>query len=144
MTAIPEVLDALVSMWRSAHDLAGLRDDQIYDGPSVNYIGTEGVAVGASVDENSIEFSFPPSGLESTEERFTVACLVWSGSGDTAVKPRRDRVAEILGALELYLAQDRTLGGVVSEAWIVGGSMAQEQNRGALVTAEIQIQITIF
>lgn len=144
MTAIPEVLDALVTLWRSADNLAGLRPDQVYDGPPITYLGTEGVSVGASRKDDSVEFTLPSAGLGSTGDRFTISCMAWSGSGDTAMKPRRDRVNEILDGLERYLEQDRSLGGVVDTAWIVGGSFSQEQNRGALVVADFRIHATRF
>jgi hypothetical protein len=60
------------------------------------------------------------------------------------MKTHRDRVDAILDALESHLDQDRTLGGVVDTAWIVAGSFTQEQNRGALVTAEFRIQARRF
>lgn len=144
MSAVPEVLDALVTAWRNAQDLAGLRPDQVYDGPSVSYVGTEGVAVGASREDNAVEFTYPAAGLGSAADRFTITCLAWSGSGDPTMKPRRARVDAILDALEQRLAEDRTLGGVVSQAWITGGSLVQEQNRGALVTAEFRVSVTRF
>lgn len=144
MTAIPEVLDALVAVWRNTQDLADLRPDQVYDGPPVTYIGTEGVSVGASRKDDSVEFTYPPSALDSTGDRFTISCMAWSGSGDVDMKPRRDRVDAILDALERNLAVDRSLGGVVDQAWIVGGSITQEQDRGALVIAEFRIQARRF
>jgi hypothetical protein len=144
VSAIPEVLDALVSVWRNTPDLAGLRPDQIFDGPPATYVGTEGVAVGASIRDESVEFTYPAAGLDSTGDRFTISCLAWSGSGDTRMKTHRDRVDAILDALESHLDQDRTLGGVVDTAWIVAGSFTQEQNRGALVTAEFRIQARRF
>lgn len=145
MTAIPEVLDALTAIWRTALP-AGLRADQVFDGPPAGeYVGTEGVAVGASIQDNAVEFTQPAADVGGgSAERISVTCLAWSGSGDTAMKPRRDRVDEILGALEQTLSVDRTLGGVVSTAWLTSGALVQQQNRGALVTAEFRISVTRF
>lgn len=145
MTAIPEVLDALVAAWRNAQDLAGLRPNQVYDGPSVSYVGTEGVAVGTSREDNAVDFTWPGADLAGgSADRFTIPCLAWSGSGDVAMSPRRARVDLILDALEQHLAQDRTLRGVVSNAWITGGSLTQEINGGALVTVEFRVSVTRF
>lgn len=148
MSVIPEVLDALVAAWGAAAqtgNLAGLRRDQVYDGPPVTQAGTEGVAVGASVEDNAVEFTAPPSAMDgTTQDQFTITCLAWSGSGDTTFKPRRDQVDAVLDALELALSADRTLGGVVSTAWITSGNWTQTQASGALVTCEFRVDFTRF
>lgn len=145
MTAIPEVLDALVTRWRTAQDLSGLRPDQVHDGPPTTYVGNEGVAVGASRNDNAIEFAQSATDVAGGQaDRFRVTCQAWSSSGDIAMKPRRDRVDAIIDALDSHLAVDRTLGGAVSTAWIVGGAFIQEQNRGALVIAEFSVSVRRF
>lgn len=144
MTAIPEVLDALTAIWRDAQP-AGLRPDQVFDGPIAGEeVGTEGVSVGASTEDLSVEFTQPGADIGGgSGERATVTCLVWSGSGDTAMKPLRDRVDAILDALETALAADRSLRGAVSHAWLTSGALSQLQTgRGALVRAEIRVTVT--
>jgi hypothetical protein len=143
MTAIPEVLDALTAIWRDASP-AGLRPDQVHDGPVVEYVGTEGVAVGASAEDLSVEFAQPGADLGGgSGEQATVTCLVWAGSGDTTMKPLRDRVDAVLDALETALAADRTLRGAVSHAWLTSGVLSQLQTgSGALVRAEIRVSVT--
>jgi len=146
VTAIPEVLDALTAIWRTAQP-AGLRPDQVHDGPPAGeYTGTEGVAVGASVQDNGVEFTAPAADIGGgSGEEATVTCMAWAGSGDTKMKPLRDRVDAVLDALEQALAEDRTLRGAVSSAWLTSGALVQQQTgRGALVTAEFRINVTRF
>lgn len=142
MSAIPAVLDALVAVLRVAPGLAG---GSVFDGPQVDYAGTVGVAVGATREDLSTEFVMSSAGPGSTAEQVTVSCLAWSGSGDTVFKPHRDRTGQILDAVESALTADRSLGGVVSTAWITGGSLTQEQTgRGALVTLEFRVTADVF
>jgi hypothetical protein len=147
VTATPDVYDALVASWKLIVVNMGLTEDQILDGPAVDYAGTEGVAVGATATDTTAEFLYPPSDLagEGDAEQTTVPSLIWSGSGDTTFKPQRDRVKAIFAALRGDLARDRTIRGTVATAWITGGVVDQAQTgRGALVTCEFRIEFRRF
>lgn len=145
MSTIPEVLDALAAKW-AANPPAGLRADQIFDGPPAGgYVGTEGVAVGASIDDDDVvAFSRSVADLRGgAREQYTLTCLVWCGSGDVSAKPRRDRVDAVLEALEASLAADLTLAGLVSRVWMTSGAFQQRQTgRGVLVTAQFELDVT--
>ena len=147
MTAIPEVLDALTELWRASPLVqeAGIRPDQILDGPPVTYLYSEGVAIGASREDNSVEFFSSATGLDTQDERFNVNCITWAGYGDTTFKPLRDKCDSFLAALDNALATDRSLGGVISNAWLTSGAITQEQTgNGALVMVEFTIQATLY
>lgn len=143
MTAIPAVLDALVAAFRAA---PGVSADSVFDGPETAAVRIEGIAVGMSVEDRAVEFTWSyadPGGGD--REHGVVSCVAWSGSGDTSFQPHRDRVAELLSAAAAGLAVDRTLGGAVSTAWITGGAFTQEQTgSGALVTAEFRVEFDRF
>lgn len=145
MSTIPEVLEALVTKWRSSPP-AGLRPDQVFDGPPAGgYVGTEGLAIGASIDDDDVvAFTRSISDLRGgAREQYPVGCLIWCGSGDTATKARRDRVVTILETIEQDLAVDLTLGGIVHRVWLTSGALQQRQTgRGALVTAQVQLDVT--
>jgi hypothetical protein len=145
VSTIPEVLDALAALWKASPP-AGLRPDQVFDGPPAGgYVGTEGVAVGASLDDDDVvAFTRSIADLRGgPREQYPVTCLAWCGSGDTETKPRRDRVVAILEALEASLDADLRLGGLVSRAWLSSGAFQQRQTgRGVLVTAQFQIDVT--
>jgi hypothetical protein len=142
MTAIPLVLDALVAALRLAPDLAAV---DVFDGPQPIAAGGEGIAVGASREDNSVEFTWPPADLAGGDaEHATIACLVWSGSGDTTFAPARLRVAELLDAVDAALSANRTLSGAVTRAWITDGVLQQQQANGALVTCEFHVETDLF
>lgn len=142
MIGAVEGVDALLTRLRGTPDL---RDVQILDGQDVTSQAMEGIAVGASREDFGIEFTMPSADLAGgVGERDVVTCLVWSGSGDTDMPPRRARVAELIRLIDAALAVDRTLGGVVAQAWITDGVVTQEQVGGALVTAELRIELTRF
>jgi hypothetical protein len=140
MTAIPQVLDALVAALRLA-----LPAVDVFDGPQSGAVGGEGIAVGTSREDNSVEFTWPAADLAGGDaEHATIACLVWSGSGDSTYQAARQRVAVLLDAVAAALAANRTLGGAVSSAWITGGVWQQQAVTGVLVTCEFQVEIDTF
>src|SRR5689334_5176499 len=119
MLAFPAVCDALTAAFGRTLSAPA----QVFDGPPAQFAGLVGVAVGATREDVSSDFLGPPAALDGTSgEDFTVACLAWSGSGDTGFKPHRDAVRDILTAAESALAEDRTLGGIVNTAYITGGT----------------------
>jgi hypothetical protein len=147
VTAIPEVLDALTRIWRTSPVVlsTGIRPDQVIDGPPVSYMFSEGIAVGASREDNSVEFRRNVSSMVDSNESFSVTCLAWAGSGDTVFKPLRDRCDSFMTAVDTALGADRTLGEVVSTAWLTDGAMTQEQTgQGALVMVEFTIEATNY
>jgi hypothetical protein len=109
-------------------------------------VRASGLAIGATREDVSSEFSSPPAGLDGTVgEDITVTCLAWSGGGDVVFKPHRDAVNTIMTAVAEQLAADRTLGGVADTAYMTGGTWMQEQTGdGALVTCEFRIVINRF
>lgn len=152
-TAFAEIADALTATFQAAvrslneeRNAAGLASVAVYDGPSTSYVGSVGVAVGATREEVAAEWTTRPGDLAG-DSRLTlpIVCLIWSGSGSTVFNPHRSTVAAVLAAIDAELAADRSLGGVVSTAWITGGTWAQEQTgSGALVTCEFRVTTTQF
>ena len=136
--AFPAVCDALTA---SLSQVLGA--DSVYDGPSVQDIGSSGLAIGATREDTSAGFSAEASDLAGgVSEGLTITCLAWSGSGDVVFKPARDRVGDIVTATTNRIAADRTLGGAVDTADMTGGTWMQEQTgEGALVTCEFRIVV---
>ena len=146
MTATPDVYDNRVARWKLISGQAGLTEDQILDGPSADYAGTEGVAVGATARDTTAEFTYPSATLDGqSAEESSIPALIWSGWGETTFTSRRARVKAIYEVLRADLAADRTMGGLVDDSWITGGIYTQDQTgRGALVMQEIHIQFRRF
>lgn len=140
MSALPAVCDYLAAAFA-----AQLGPGRVFDGPPTQYIGSSGVALGATREDESVIWDAPTSDMTGSGEAFTLRCLAWSGSGDVTFKPHRDAVAVFLVAAEEVVAADRTLGGAASTAWITGGTWMQEQTgSGALVTCEFRIDCTTY
>lgn len=152
-TAFAAIADALVAAFGRAvtplndtRTAAGTSPIGVLDGPAVEYVGSAGVAVGATREDVIADWAVRPADLAG-DSRLTlpITCLAWSGSGSTAFGPHRTVVAAVLAAIEAELATDRDLGGVVSTAWITGGTWMQEQTgAGALVTCEFRVSTTQF
>ena len=149
-SAFGPMTDALVALCRRAVEpLNPARTTgpvTVLDGPAVSYVGTAGVAVGATREDVTAEWSTQPSDLGgSSRLTLPISCLAWSGSGSTPFAPHRATVTGVLDVIEAELAADRSLGGAVSTAWITGGTWMQEQTgSGALVTCEFRVTCLQF
>src|SRR5690554_7981125 len=118
---VPQVLDALVTLWRGVPELA----DIVQDGPlPLDRPDLEVLSVGRDGNEDgtTAEGSFLPEGLggRPDREQFTVTCTiaVLDGSGD--MRAARTRTFELYGIAREALAADHTLGGTRSEERRVG------------------------
>lgn len=139
--AFPDVCDALTASLGQA-----LGVDAVFDGPPPRLVGLAGLAVGATRQDVSSDFTADPADLGgATTESIVIACLAWSADGRVVFKPHRDAVRAIVVAAEEQLAADRTLGGVVDTCDVTGGTWMQEQTgEGALVTCEFRISVRRF
>lgn len=140
---IPGLLDGYVAMLSQWPALEGV---QILDGPAVTWVGTSGIAVGASLEEMAGAFH-PTAGDVSRNDgtTFTLTSVAWTGAGATAFKASRDRVGVLYDAAVGALSADRTMRGSVSTAWIGSGTFRQIQTgSGVLVVVEFQIEATRF
>lgn len=141
---LPDIYDYVVTGFKSVATSAGLTADQIADGPQVEYVGSDGVAVGATVDDTRGTFELPRLNLKSQQgENGLFPNLIWAGSGDVSFTARRTRVKAIFAVIATWVTQNRTLGGLVDTSWVEGGEMDQLQTgRGALVTCEFRVAYT--
>jgi hypothetical protein len=149
-SAFGPMTDALVAATRRA--VAPLNPTRttgpitVLDGPAVDYVGTAGVAIGATREDIAAEWSNAPGDLAGGSRlTMPITCLAWSGSGSTPFAPHRATVVAVLNAIEAELAADRSLAGAVSAAWITSGTWTQEQTgAGALVTCEFRVTCQRF
>lgn len=120
ISSIPAVVDALLATWRAA--LADAGDSaQVFDGPIGAATPTSGdiVVVGVEPPTASVDAQQEPHGLGNRlVEEFTVHCRVGSLSGDTDMKPRRDRVYALLALLTAAVKANSSLGGVCDRAFL--------------------------
>lgn len=141
IVAFPDACDALTASLGQA-----LGADNVFDGPPPRLIGLSGLAVGATREDVSSDFTVDPADLSGgTAEGISITCLAWSADGRVVFKPHRDAVRALVVAAETRIAADRTLGGAVDTCDVTGGTWTQEQTgEGALVTCEFRISLRRF
>ncbi|MGW4426380.1 hypothetical protein [Streptosporangium sp. NPDC004631] len=114
----PAVIDALTVRFTAAiAAAAGMERVRVLDGPAVTaetdtelvYVGWDGDPDG---DGQAVEATQDWAGIgaRARDETLQVTCSVIVWSGDTAMRPRRDRCYAILGVLEAALRADPSLG----------------------------------
>jgi hypothetical protein len=134
--SFPDVCDALTVGLGQAIGSAN-----VYDGPPARFLGSSGLAIGATIEDVSSEFTSSPAGLGgASDEAVTVSCLAWAGGGGTVFKPLRDTVRAIVDAAIAEIAADPSLGGACDTADVTGGMWTQDQTgEGALVRCEFRV-----
>lgn len=130
-TAIPAALAGLLEQIRDAvdPDLVSVHDgkpegDVLPDWIAIGYDPTEGAT--------AVEFAREWAGLgaEQIDEAFTIACVIRSGSGDDDHAAQRTAAIDLLDLVTAAVAADKTLGGAVRVAAVLGN--------GSIVQAETQ------
>ncbi len=124
----PAVLDALLDAFR-AHP--GLRGVHIWDGPALPSSEQDSLAVGgvgSERDDPEVTSTFTNAGLGRRAETIDVSCQILCWTGDTDMRPRRERAYVLLTAADGALAVDRTLGGIVARVRF-GDTVTLAQNQ---------------
>lgn len=115
-TAAGLAWDALVDLAREA-----LPDVQVIDGPNQVYEPERDTLVVGQSDgsEPAVNVTLgPPDLCGRRREEGDIVCVAGSYSGDVAMAPRRQRCAEILGAVVDALKVNPGIGGAVDAAWL--------------------------
>lgn len=130
-SSIPRALDGLVALCTAQTGTGGLLDGvTVVDGPSVAppseqvllFIGDSPVNGGAGAFGTQDFVGFP---ARERDESYSLYCTAYSRSGDTVIKPERDRAFAIMAAVEKlvrpgYVGADITLGGAVQWCSVSG------------------------
>ncbi|MEU1008199.1 hypothetical protein [Streptomyces sp. NPDC005890] len=136
---VPAAVAALLDILRATPALAGVR---ITDGPeSTNATERDVILVGwhpggeAAV---TLTQDFNAAGARTRDEEFTISCYAESRRGDKDMAVSRNRVFELVGAVETALRasdaapQAPTLGGTVLWAHLTAGDLQQVAAEGAV------------
>lgn len=108
MSSIPTVLDALIARIGFL-----LPDAQVSDGPAVQWLNEDTIVIGWSPDRSGITVDIDREGLGGDQrERYDVACVISSVSGNTDIKPLRDRAFALYATIASDLKRHPTLNGV--------------------------------
>jgi hypothetical protein len=127
VSTIPAVLDALLAAVRAA-----MPDVQVCDGQPVEDLADEVVVVGWQVERLAVTtgYSREDAGGVSDREVYDIAGLVSVVTGDTEMKPVRDRAYALWDLLVAELRRDQTLGGLCMRARPFVTSYDQVQTQG--------------
>lgn len=143
---IPAALNWYYNALRLAEDI-GRSGVTVLDGPSIVDMSSEGLAVGASLEEAAGEFTMRDSDVTGrSRQGFNLTCLAWAYSGDPDYQKVRPRCAELVRLAEEVLGTDPTMGGNVSNSSFGGGAFNQQMDPeiGVKVTIEFRIEAVLF
>lgn len=143
-TAIPAAIDALFVQLAATPELRGV---QIIDGPPIEDIQQDVIAIGLSPDSADIMAQATLADLANDQdsEVFEILGLTrsWSGSGD--LRPRRVKAFALLDGVQTALKADPTLGGVVGKARLSRVVyVPYRAAQGVFVTVPFFIEVHIF
>jgi hypothetical protein len=132
-------IDGLLALCRNSAQ-AALAQVNILDGPVVvesELEHSDSLFIGDTDDEGNSatsEQEFGPYGRGARDEQITILCTAESWSGETDMRARRERVKEIVAAVENLVRQnviagesDPSLGGAVLWCRVTGQSLRQSQ-----------------
>lgn len=140
MSVTPGAINALVELFRG-----GLGRLQVLDGPEAAWPSNEFLVVGLSPEDLMVPATRLPRGPESTPESADITCMIRSWTGDTAIRPRRDRAYQILDTAVALVGSDPTLGGACGYAEVTGSIYAPSQSQsGVVVDVIFVIRATNF
>ena len=140
-SALPAVLDALVSALRASPALAAVT---VYDGPApTSATDLDMIVIGDDDDQEAgspaglTEQSWNGLGAKRRDESIEIRCAAVSWSGDVEIKPLRDRVFALTAAVETVLRAGPSLSGACqwSEFARVDELRQEQTDRGAVVSA---------
>lgn len=143
-TSIPRVIDALLDLFRAAPGL-GADGVQVIDGQPAVEMDPDLIVVGYSPVRPTTEITQSRQNLAATrdQEQYDLVCLASSERGDPDMRTVRNRVAELVDAMNTALLADRRLGGACLHAQMTVATWEQAQtDSGPAVTAEVLISIT--
>lgn len=120
-------------------------DVDVLDGPSIDDIGQDVVAIGISAEDLTSDSSLETAGLGTDRETFDLVCLVRSWNGDSALEPRRARAFQIFRSIADLIKLDPRLGNAVARARIVGISYNPARlPEGAVASLTFRVRIEAF
>jgi len=134
MSAIPGALDSLVSLFDAALSI------KVSDGPTIVDFEQDGLAVGWMPEQIAVSSTERDSSLGDRGESFDVRNFLWARTGDTDVKPVRDRLFGYIDQVNATLRANKRLGGAVTRATLTVNDFGQGQTTdGAWATAMLTI-----
>jgi len=138
---IPTALDALVAAFTAVLDI------EVIDGPPTIEIPLTGLYVGATTDDNKVDFQQTWAGVGGLfrNESFQIPNLLYLRTGDTVLSPVRLALFGHLATIENTLRADPTLGiagRIVRAEFGTSGGLTQLQTKqGCICLVEFSINV---
>jgi hypothetical protein len=140
----PGAIDGLVVLGISSVAREGV---EVTDGPPTQDIGSDVLAIALTDDDTDVIAARDTADLcDGSQESYDINCMVKIATGDTEIKPVRDRAFQILEIFHTALKSDRTLGGAVTQARIssVSYEPSRMPNMGLSITLTFRVHIEAF
>ncbi len=138
MSAVPGLLNALLDRLRTHSGLRGVR---VWDGPPLPSSEQDQLSIGDAQDDPAVTSTLTGNSLGRRVETVDVACRILCWTGDTNMRPRRQRAFALLTTVAEALSVDPSLGGLVTRARL-GETTALAQTQTAS-GAEAVLEFTI-
>jgi hypothetical protein len=144
---VPAAVDALLSAFQTAPELAGVR---VVDGPPTTDVSEQDLLFVGWQPDNDISVAltqtFAGASTRIRDETFDVGCYLESRSGDTDLKARRDRAFDLFAVVEQVLRGTQanpdaaSLGGAVLWSQLTAGDFRQAQTEAG---AQAGLEFTV-
>lgn len=139
MSAVPDVLDAMVARWSRLGNL------QVENGPSSRDLTRDALLVGFTPEDSPLAAAEQTADLRGArdQESFVVASVIrcWTGGDDVAALTRRAYAH--LAAIRADLRRDTTLDGAVARARFAAHSLARYRNDQGQLVVDLIFQVAV-
>lgn len=143
-SSMPSAVDALYDLVDAQMRVFD-EDVQVLDGPSLDDIGRDIVAIGVSMDDNSTDADLQAAGLETRQETYDLVNMVRSWTGDNDLSARRARAFELFEEVAKVIKANPRLNGTVAYARISSVSyLPSRLPEGAVATVTFRVRVDAF
>lgn len=120
-------------------------DVLVLDGPSVDDVGQDVIAIGLTAEQAVTDAAEEVRGLYVQQETFDLECLVRSWTGDDDLPARRTRAFGLLRGVAAIIRGHSDLGGSVTRARLSGVSYHPARlPEGAVASVTFKVRIEAF
>lgn len=120
-------------------------DAEVFDGPSVDDVGQDVVAIGLTASDATTDAEVQIAGLMTDRETYEIECLVRSWTGDEDLSARRARAFGMYERVAKIIVGNPTLDNTVAMARISGVSYFPARlPEGAVASVTFRVRIDAF
>lgn len=144
ISSIASAIDSLISLVDS-EVRATDPDVDVLDGPDVDDVGRDVIAIGISGEDFNTDADVIHAGLGTHRETYDLICMVRSWSGDSELAPRRLRAFQLFHIVSRVVRSNPQLNGTVAHARISSVTYAPARlPEGAVASVTFRVRIDAF